>query len=147
MEIIRNNGKDIPCEFICFCKKISLIHVCELQEDMVINSMEGSHQFDKGDFIATNLQDHQMGITTKSWGIKRQTFLNTYEPVMDSPNLYKKKPIIVKAYRLLKDSEIVSSEGEIFDGKNGDLLIVESENNMWVIKEEVWKETYQIVSQ
>jgi hypothetical protein len=143
--IIENNGKEIKCRFICTCKKIEPVHAIELEQKTTIESLEGEHTFQKGDFKLTNKQDYEKNITNKSWGMKRENFLEKYEPIIGIENFYKKKMEPVKAYELLYDENIHTRWGKVLYAKKGDILIIANKNDMWSIKKDIWQDTYKCV--
>lgn len=146
ISIIKNNGNELTGIFMGLYKKVALVHAIQLNRKTIIKSLEGEHSYNAGDYKVTNKIDFDKGIINKSWGIKRETFEVTYEKVRGMSNIFRKKAIPVKAYKLLNDEKVKTSWGQILDAKSGDLLLVENKDNMWSIKPDIFANTYQKLS-
>lgn len=123
-------------------KKPIPIKVSFAQEDGICQTLEGNVSYNKGDAILT-------GITGEKWPVLRINFNDRYIPsgqlVMGHDGMYTKVPKRVLALQLQDSVSITLEKGDVLEGKHGDWLLQYSEGEFGIIKDEIFRETYDFL--
>jgi hypothetical protein len=112
-------------------------------QDGICQTLEGSVSYSKGDAILT-------GIAEEKWPVSRVKFDDRYVPLDDivfgHDGVYIKQPKIVLALKLEEPMSITLEKGDILEGKPGDWLLQYSEAEFGIVKEEIFRATYDFYS-
>jgi len=123
-------------------KKPLPIKVTFATEDGICQTLEGSVSYRKGDAILT-------GIIEEKWPVSRVNFDERYvqldDIVFGHEGMYIKKPKIVLAIRLDVPMSVTLEKGDILEGKPGDWLLQYSEGEFGIIKDDIFRATYDFV--
>ena len=109
--------------------------------DGICNTLEGAVAFCSGDAILT-------GVAGESWPVERKKFDERYLPAKGTTagagGAYVKRPIIVLALRLNAPVEIQMPAGGRLQGNSGDWLLQYGASDYGIIKDEIFRVTYDI---
>jgi hypothetical protein len=106
-----------------------------LIKDTLVDTLHGPVEAPIGFRIAT-------GIRGEEYPIPPEVFAQ-YQEIEN--NLYTKKKVVVKGKQLSFAGYVSNSWGETLNTSVGDWLIMEAENNAWVVGEAVFNETYSFM--
>lgn len=116
-------------------KKPIVIQISEpLTEETHVNSLENPNLFAPAGFrIVTGVKGEKYPLPPKDF--------ENYEAVEGG---YAKKKIIVRAVQLSQEGQVSTPWGETLHAQIGDYLVMEAEDNMWVVEKNIFEETYVI---
>jgi len=124
-------------------KKPLPLKVTFASQDGICQTLEGSVSYRKGDAILT-------GIAEEKWPVLRVKFDDRYVPLDDivfgHEGMYIKKPKIVLALKLEVPMSVTLEKGDILEGKSGDWLLQYSESEFGIVKDEIFRATYDFYS-
>jgi hypothetical protein len=124
-------------------KKPLPLKVTFASQDGICQTLEGSVSYRKGDAILT-------GIAEEKWPVSRIKFDDRYVPLDDivfgHEGMYIKKPKIVLALKLEVPMSVTLEKGDILEGKSGDWLLHYSESEFGIVKDEIFRATYDFYS-
>jgi hypothetical protein len=123
-------------------KKPIPVKVIFAKEDGICQTLEGCVSYSKGDAILT-------GIVEEKWPVSRINFDERYIPsgqiVPGHEGIYIKVPMRVLALQLEGPMSVTLGKGDILEGKSGDWLLQYSEGEFGIIKDEIFRETYDFL--
>ena len=108
-----------------------------------VPSLEGPVRYAPGDAILT-------GIAGERWPIRRQRFEATYEAVPPTlrghPGTYRKIPVVVVARQLDAPTNVTLRSGAgTLAAAAGDWLVTDPSGAQWVVRDDIFLQTYQAV--
>lgn len=115
-----------------FKKAIPVAIGAPLMEETIVSTLEGEVIAPVGFHIVT-------GVKGEKYPIGPEVFAQ-YEEV--SLGLYAKQKIIVRTVQLEEACEVDTPWGATLQAKKGDFLIMETPENMWVVEEKIFGDTY-----
>jgi hypothetical protein len=109
-----------------------------------LQTLEGPVAYEPGDAL-------MRGMIGERWPIRRAHFESTYEPVapvrMGENGQYIKKAIPVTAQQAKSEESIVLDEGRgTLQAKPGDWILVEDDGRQWVVTNDIFTATYQVLA-
>lgn len=109
--------------------------------DGICNTLEGAVAFHSGDAILT-------GAAGESWPVERTRFDERYLPAEGTPpgadGEYMKRPMVVLALRLDAPLEVQMPAGGSLHGDSGDWLLQYAASDYGIVKDEIFRATYDI---
>ena len=108
-----------------------------------LNTLEGPVAYSNGDAILT-------GVRGERWPMRRDDFSARYQPTdgqpMSNDGAYVKRRMIVEASRLDNPLIIDLPERGGLRGNPGDWLITAPDGDQWIVADEIFAETYELIS-
>lgn len=118
-----------------FRKKPITVKAVKVEEELIVNTLEGGYPAKIGDYIIT-------GIDGEEYPISEHRFMETYESTTE-PGVYIKKALPVFAYCIGdQEIEITKGDGNLFASKN-DWLIFYSVGDCYPCKPSIFFKTYE----
>lgn len=118
-------------------KKPVHIKIEPVEEARTIKTLEGAQDIEPGQYLATGTKGEQ-------WAFGQNVF-DTYEPVPGREGYYTKSAdVTVEAVRLAHPIE-VRRPGWKHEGEPGDWLVTLAPDDQYVVKADVFAETYEPV--
>jgi hypothetical protein len=111
--------------------------------DGTLATLEGPVQYKEGDALMT-------GVSGEHWPIRRSTFEATYQPsglqLMGEGGTYLKKPMPVQATQIMEPM-LLNLDGHrgTLNGKPGDWFLKDALGRQWVVANEIFIATYEIL--
>jgi hypothetical protein len=118
-----------------FRKKPVDVRIEPVTEARTIKTLEGSQDIKPGQYLATGTRGEQ-------WAFGKDVF-ETYEPVAERPDYYRKRAgVVVDAVQLAFPVEI-RRPGWKHEGDAGDWFVTRAPDDQYIVKAEVFAETYE----
>ena len=109
----------------------------------ILQTLEGPVPYSKDDAIVT-------GSAGESWPINRENFIENYIPlnvhIFGENGRYIKKLIKVHVLQIDKVVKVNTKEGGILNGMPGDWLIQYAENEYGIVRDDIFRATYELLS-
>ncbi|QJX80007.1 hypothetical protein [Priestia megaterium] len=133
MTKLNNQGIKMFAEGVEVYKKPIAIAIGPvLTVETTVETLEGTVQAPVGSRIAT-------GVKGEKYPIPAETFAQ-YEEV--STGMYAKKKVVVRSIQLQETASVDTPWGATLQGNPGDYVILESADNMWIVEQDIFNNTY-----
>lgn len=134
MTNLNNFGKSVFQSSTEVYKKPIVIQIGDaLTEETTIDTLEGPVVAPVGYRVVTGVKGEQYPIPATAFA--------QYEAVEGG---YAKMKVVVRAIQLSQAGQVTTPWGATLNAQIGDFLVMEDEDNMWVVEKDIFENTYVV---